>query len=178
MTNTAEDEFSEGNVLWVANRNNSLSDTSGDLTTDSNGTFIFCSLSATINASATQYEFTSQASARFIGTFGGYIAKDRNSIRYGKCREYSREKMPDCMKNSVYFFPQFGQVNNEGIKPTESHNMTLFDCEAKCRRFCSCVACATTYENGTGFEIWGCGMKFKADGAYSRKVYILNSRNG
>lgn len=61
--------------------------------------------------------------------------------------------------------------------------MSLFDCEAKCRQNCSCIAFASVYNNGTGCEIFNKDIWFIPPESSNfhtgeRMVYFLEKGRG
>ncbi|GKV43377.1 hypothetical protein SLEP1_g50675 [Rubroshorea leprosula] len=69
-----------------------------------------------------------------------------------------------------------GSMSNAGFIISESHDMTIDDCKAKCLLNCSCFAyAATNSEDQTGCEIWTSRAIFITT-KHGRNIYILPSK--
>ncbi|OMO66782.1 hypothetical protein COLO4_30391 [Corchorus olitorius] len=91
------------------------------------------------------------------------------------------EKPPNCwgVIRDVEFQSLQGFMSRDGFKFSESDNLTLPDCEAKCLHDCSCFAYGPTNEDLTGCEIWSSGAILQVSGRWpgkSRELYVIKSR--
>ncbi|GLU14529.1 hypothetical protein SLE2022_310910 [Rubroshorea leprosula] len=106
---------------------------------------------------------------------------------YGRSYNYItggciKQKLPMCrdtvntdLDNYDYIDKKWGSMSNAGYRFSQSDNLTIEDCKAKCLLNCSCFAYAATNIVGeTGCEIWTSRAFFSGtqDG---RDIYILPS---
>ncbi|GKV43384.1 hypothetical protein SLEP1_g50682 [Rubroshorea leprosula] len=94
-----------------------------------------------------------------------------------------KQKLPKCrnigdtlLDEYNYINKKLGSMSKAGYRFSESHNMTIEDCKAKCLLNCSCFAYASTnIVNQSGCEIWTSRTIFGAtqDGRY---IYFLPSK--
>ncbi|KAM3747668.1 hypothetical protein ACB098_05G052200 [Castanea mollissima] len=90
-------------------------------------------------------------------------------------------QLPECRSPDDVFYSHFTFMYSDGFKFSESENLTLMDCEAKCLNNCSCVAYASTIEDAqTGCEIWtSTPARFNgSSNSNARTIYFLNSAIG
>ena len=67
------------------------------------------------------------------------------------------KKLPECRSpdSNIQIFPYLLSNSSNGFMFNESDNLTIVDCQAKCLNNCSCIAYASTNEDGdAGYEIW------------------------
>ncbi|PIN05910.1 Non-specific serine/threonine protein kinase [Handroanthus impetiginosus] len=65
------------------------------------------------------------------------------------------EMLPKCRKDyNLEFHRREGSISGSGYRDDQDENMSLFDCEVKCRQNCSCIAFASPNNDGTGCEIF------------------------
>ncbi|XP_062089367.1 G-type lectin S-receptor-like serine/threonine-protein kinase CES101 [Humulus lupulus] len=96
------------------------------------------------------------------------------SLRFGCVKQ----KLPSCRNSSRYnkFVSKVGAMSRAGFKFNENDNLTIVDCWEKCLQNCSCVAYASTNDNGTGCEIWSKDSSFTNNNLASlREIRILES---
>ena len=77
-----------------------------------------------------------------------------NAVFYYGC---AKKKLPACRSTDSKFqiFPYLLSDKSNGFLFNESDNLTIMDCQAKCLNNCSCIAYASTNEDGdAGCEIW------------------------
>ena len=79
-------------------------------------------------------------------------------IYYGMTDGCAVQKLPECRGpgSNLYILPSIFMGNSSnGFEFNESDNLTIVDCQAKCLNNCSCIAYASTKEDGdAGCEIW------------------------
>ncbi|OMO66736.1 hypothetical protein COLO4_30394 [Corchorus olitorius] len=90
----------------------------------------------------------------------------------------AKQEFPSCWIHRPKFGLQFGSMSTSGFKFSESENLTLYDCEAKCLSNCSCVAYASASDKlKTGCEIWSSEANFRGpvseDYRDVRSIYII-----
>lgn len=97
-----------------------------------------------------------------------------NSTLKNGCVE---QRQPDCRSSHDKFVPKLGVMSRSGIKILENENMTLIDCWDVCFKMCSCLAYASSNDDGTGCEIWKKGASFTQNNLGSlREIHILESK--
>ncbi|KAA8541809.1 hypothetical protein F0562_022961 [Nyssa sinensis] len=99
---------------------------------------------------------------------------DASSVRAGCVKQ----RLPICRKNANNWFTlKRGFMSGDRFKFSESENLTFTDCRAKCLNNCSCVAYASTNDNGTGCELWSKGTNFTESNInHARYIYILEPK--
>ncbi|KAL4626167.1 hypothetical protein ACB092_05G076600 [Castanea dentata] len=103
-----------------------------------------------------------------LAPFGG------GTCSYGSYPGCVKQQLPACRKPNDQFEQRKGVMSGEGFKFDGNHNMSLFDCRAKCLNNCSCLAYAATDYNQTSCTIWSKGVNFKeSNNSYSMDVYFL-----
>ncbi|KAF3961142.1 hypothetical protein CMV_014208 [Castanea mollissima] len=103
-----------------------------------------------------------------LAPFGG------GTCSYGSYPGCVKQQLPACRKPNDQFEQRKGVMSGEGFKFDGNHNMSLFDCRAKCLNNCSCIAYAATDYNQTSCTIWNKGVNFKeSNNSYSMDVYFL-----
>ncbi|KAK8608463.1 hypothetical protein V6N13_023886 [Hibiscus sabdariffa] len=100
-------------------------------------------------------------------------------------RGCSKQNIPACSRSlgSNVFQQHVGFMSNTGFKFSETDNLSLIDCQAKCLNDCSCVAYASKNDDGTGCEIWSTGVSFTESSTrddrpdnVKRDIFILKPR--
>ncbi|OMO66783.1 hypothetical protein COLO4_30392 [Corchorus olitorius] len=169
--------------VWVANRDNPL--TKGSLSIDSNGSLmivpnngdereiftLYHSGNAPVNTSATLQDdgidSLSVVSCDLLRAHNNW-----NGFGLG-CAKLN---LPECRTSYPRFEKQNGVMSSNGYKFSESENLTLFDCHAKCSTSCSCVAYASVYDDQTGCQIWSSEAIFRksaSNSAHGHEIYLL-----
>ncbi|PIN19292.1 Non-specific serine/threonine protein kinase [Handroanthus impetiginosus] len=82
--------------------------------------------------------------------------------------------LPECRKDVLEFRGRRGLISGSGYQYDQNENMSLFDCEVKCRQNCSCIAFASLNNNGTGCEIFDKGIQFSPEWS-DRLAYFLDT---
>lgn len=78
-------------------------------------------------------------------------------IYFGIDNGCAMKKLPECRSpdSNIQIFPYLLSNSSNGFMFNESDNLTIVDCQAKCLNNCSCIAYASTNEDGdAGYEIW------------------------
>ncbi|PIM98813.1 Serine/threonine protein kinase [Handroanthus impetiginosus] len=79
------------------------------------------------------------------------------------------EMLPKCRKDVLEFQEWQGSIGGSGYRYDQNENMSLFDCEVKCRQNCSCIAFASLNNDGTGCEIFDKVTRFIPSESTSRR---------
>ncbi|KAL2462697.1 G-type lectin S-receptor-like serine/threonine-protein kinase CES [Forsythia ovata] len=172
----------QGNVYWTSGiwRNGHF-DNAPKLSNNHNASFSYISnenekyLTYSVNKSDVGTHLK-------IHTFG-FITEGQAAGSFGDCSLWGEpgagcvRTFPHCWKDDDDFWydSKTGDINGDSYRFDEN-NMSLFDCQDKCRQNCSCVAYASLTLNGTGCEIWSKYLSFFTSGSPSnREVYFLQT---
>ncbi|PIN05636.1 Serine/threonine protein kinase [Handroanthus impetiginosus] len=82
--------------------------------------------------------------------------------------------VPKCRKDNLEVRERQGFIIGSGYRYDQNENMSLFDCEVKCRQNCSCIAFASLDNYRTGCEIFNKDTSFSPEGG-DRLVYFLDT---
>ncbi|KAG8379937.1 hypothetical protein BUALT_Bualt07G0141600 [Buddleja alternifolia] len=104
-------------------------------------------------------------------SFGFYECSLSGILEQGCVMEFS----PKCRKSNIQFRGRRGVTICNGCGHDENQKLSLFDCEAKCRQNCSCIAFASVYSNGTGCEIFNKDLFFWPSVTSESVVYFLDT---
>ncbi|KAG6733742.1 hypothetical protein I3842_01G239500 [Carya illinoinensis] len=95
------------------------------------------------------------------------------SLRAG-CVE---QKLPKCRSPRDKFVSKMGLMSTDGFTFGKSDNLSLSDCRALCLKNCSCVAYASTNDDGTGCKIWSKDSSFTEQNRKElRSIFIIDTK--
>lgn len=121
-----------------------------------------------------------------LDSFGVVHDRFGNPI-FGGCGSTSfragcvEEILPECRRHDLFleydlwFDKMQGFVFGDSIV-LDKNSYSLFDCRAKCKSSCACVAYASVSENGTGCEVWNQVKIDSADIEETRWIFVLHRK--
>uniref|UniRef100_M1A4E2 non-specific serine/threonine protein kinase n=1 Tax=Solanum tuberosum TaxID=4113 RepID=M1A4E2_SOLTU len=194
-------------ALWIANRDDPITDTSGSLMIAPDGRLIISHKEGNVTLFSATPTTATNLTAILLDN-GNFVLRELNTnssvnrtlwqsfdyptdtllpgmklginLRTGHKWSLTSWVLPQCRAAKKYWF-ELRQVYmfGDSVKFDENYTLSLSDCKAKCVNDCSCVAYASVdSDTGIGCQIWGNDTSFvTAQNSLARDVFFLTRKD-